>query len=465
MNEAAFDPGSFRDRTARVFTHQGQIYRGLSDAATRDWQALAATRFYRRAVLEGTLCQTEVVQPAHLPPEAGAEWATILKHERVPFVSYPYEWPFGMLKDAALLQLELLLAALDEGMTLKDASPFNVQWVGSQPVFVDIASFQVRQEGEPWVGYRQFCQLFLYPLLLSAYRGVPFHPWLRGSLDGIDADTCRRLMRLRDYARGGVLTHVYLQAKADSAAPRAGNVRAELRAAGFTSGMVASNARRLRTLIQDLVWPSDSSPWSGYATELPYEPGDARSKQQFVREVVSARAWNLAWDLGCNTGTFSRIAGERARTVVALDADHLVVERFYQELKAEKNRTIVPLVADMADPSPNLGWRNLERRQLIDRGRPDIVLCLALVHHLVIGRNVPLPELLEWLRELGGDLVIEFVTREDPMVVALLRNKDDQYDDYDRQVFERELAARFTVARSLALKSGTRILYHARGRA
>jgi ribosomal protein L11 methylase PrmA len=184
-------------------------------------------------------------------------------------------------------------------------------------------------------------------------------------------------------------------------------------------------------------------------------------KREFVRAASGTREWNLAWDLGCNVGIFSRIVAERAKYVVAMDADQVAVDRLYRALHAEGDRTILPLVVNLTDPSPDLGWRNLERKRLVSRGRPELVLCLALIHHVVIGANIPLAEFLEWLRSLGAELIIEFVTREDPMVKTLLRNKEDQYADYQLDVFERELAARFTLARRQALGSGTRIMYFA----
>ncbi|OGR90018.1 MAG: hypothetical protein A2992_00505 [Elusimicrobia bacterium RIFCSPLOWO2_01_FULL_59_12] len=464
MSEAVLETGSFRDRTARVFYHEGQVFRGLTESALRHWQALTSTRFYTQAVKNGSIVTSQQLDPSSVVfPNAHRQWAAVLQHETIPVVSYPYEWPFGMLRDAALLQLDLLLAALGEGMTLKDASPFNVQWKGAKPVFVDVASFQTWAPGESWVGYRQFCQMFLYPLMLLAYRGVPFHPWLRGSLEGIDAETCLSLMTPRDYLRAGVLTHVYLQARAQAAyKDTSRNIRAELRAAGFGRDLIKANAQRLRKLIDGLSWKQNQSTWSGYASNCHYDPTDAAKKKDFVRDVVAARTWNLVWDLGCNTGTFSRLAAERARYVIALDADHLAVERFYQELKREGNPTILPLVGNLADPSPDLGWQHQERKRLIARGRPDLVLCLALVHHLVIAANIPMSELLDWLAELGADLVIEFVTREDPMVITLLRNKDDQYADYDLTVFDREIRARFVIAKREQLASGTRVMYHAR---
>jgi SAM-dependent methyltransferase len=463
MTDIALEPGSFRDRTARVFYHQGKIFRGLSDSAHKEWQALSATDFFRRFTANGGIVPTHQTDLSSLPlSSSDQQWAAVIEHERIPFVSYPYEWSFQMLRDAALLQLDLLLAALDEGMSLKDASAYNVQWRGAAPVFVDLASFHSRRPGEPWLGYRQFCQMFLYPLLLQAYRGIPFQPWLRGSLDGIDADVCLSMLSARDYLRSGVLAHVVLQARAQRAyASTTRDVRAELRAAGFDSRVIKANATRLRALVAGLTWNAEPSTWSDYIDCGHYAPADMTQKREFVRAASGAREWHLAWDLGCNVGIFSRIVAERAKQVVAMDADQLAVDRLYRALSAEGGRTILPLVVNLTDPSPDLGWRNLERKRLVSRGRPDLVLCLALIHHVVIGANIPLAEFLEWLRSLGAHLIIEFVTRDDPMVKTLLRNKEDQYADYQLEVFERELAARFTVEKRQPLGSGTRIMYFA----
>jgi len=462
MSEIAAEPGSFRDRTARVFYHDGHIFRGLSATALKEWQALSATGLYRRFAENGAIVTTRQREIGSLPFRLDEPWAAVLEHERLPFVSYPYEWSFEMLRDAALLQLDLVLAGLDEGIGLKDASAYNVQWKGATPVFVDIGSFYKRAEGEPWVGYRQFCQMFLYPLLLQAYRDVPFQAWMRGNIDGMDAEVCLNLLSARDYFRGGVLAHVYLQAKAQKAYnSTTRDVRAELNKAGFDTRIIKTNAEGLRKLVASLEWKPKQSTWSDYLKCGHYEAADAEQKRQFVRDVVATRPWNMTWDIGCNVGVFSRIAAERSASVVAMDADHLAVDKLYRALKAEHVPNILPLVVNVTDPSPNLGWRNLERKRINERGRPDLVLALALIHHVVIGGNIPLAEFVQWLRDLGGELVIEFVTRQDPMVATLLRNKDDHYTDYTEESFERELSARFKIARRQPLGSGTRIMYHA----
>jgi hypothetical protein len=436
------EPASFRDPDARVvYSADGEVLRELSPRAREDWMALERARFFRRALEDGRIVATEEIEPG------------LLRHERLPFVSYPYEWPFEMLKDAALLQLGLLDEALDEGFVLKDGSPYNVQWRGSEPVFVDVGSFERLREGEPWAGYRQFCALFLYPLLLQAYRGVAPQPLLRGSLEGIEPAQARALL---PRFRRGVMTHVVLHERLERKnADRRRDVRSELKAAGFKKELIQANVRRLGKLVARLEPKRGRSEWAGYRELAPYSDEDAQRKERFVQAAGPSR---LAWDLGANDGRFSRALD--SDYVLALDGDERVVGELYRSLRADGSKTILPLGVDLADASPARGWRGVERRRLEERGRPDLVLCLALVHHLAISRNVPLAELVSWLRSLQARVVVEFADRDDPMVARLLAAKREQvHEDYGREAFERELAAAFEVERREELGSGTRTLY------
>lgn len=462
-----FEPGSYRDRDGRVFYDRGGgICRVLSDRALSEWEAVSRTQFFQTAMREGRVVHSERVEPvAENGQSAIPGWAGVLAHARIPFVSYPYEWTFGMLKDAALLHLELLDAALVEDISLKDGTAYNIQWLGPRPVFIDVASFERLSPGQPWAGYRQFCQTFLFPLLLQAYRNVPFHPWLRGRLDGISPRECRNLMSLRDVFRRGVPAHVLLHAWLDGRhATKPIDVAQALPAAGFGKELIRRNVASLARLIRGLHWNPPESTWSNYAEANSYAAADRRHKEEFVREVVQSQRWKLVWDLGCNTGNYSRIAAEYADGVVAFDADHLAVERLYRSLKGDSGSRaakILPLVTSVVDAAGGQGWRSAERKGIVDRGRPDLTLCLALVHHLVIGCGVPMPELIEWLAELKTNLVIEFVSKDDPMVRRLLNGRRDNYSDYEAGFFERLLQKHFQVVRSKTLESRTRTLYYA----
>jgi hypothetical protein len=458
---AGVEPGSFRDPESRVFYAGDHVYRALSSDGLADFEALAAT---------GLLEDERVVRTERADDGAVAlgdllvhEPAGLLRHARVPFVSYPYEWPFSMLKDAALLQLDLLLAALERDMVLKDSTPYNVQFKGARPVFVDVGSFERMREGEPWVGYRQFCMLYLYPLLLRSLKGVPFQPWLRGSIDGITPGQMRGLLSFRDRFRRGVFTNVFLHARLERRyADRPDQVKQEVRRV-FKKELFVSNVRKMRRLVERLAWNPPEGVWTAYGERNTYTDDETRRKEDFVREVARSRDWSLAWDVGANNGRYSRIAAEGAATVVAFDADQGPVELLYRDLRGEGDERILALTMNVADPSPGLGWRGLERRSLADRGKPDLVLALALVHHLCIGGNVPVREVVDWFASLEAAVVIEFPTRDDPMVRKLLAPKrEGLHPDYQIDFFERRLGEAFDIERSERLQSGTRVLYYAR---
>ncbi len=464
--DARSEPGSFRDPESRIFYSGGDVYRALSQEGLDDFKALQGTKLFEKFSADGRLVRTELVaSTADLPQDLLVkDCAGALKHERIPFVSYPYEWTFSMLKDAALLQLDLNLAALEEGMILKDSTPYNVQFKGSKPVFVDVGSFERLREGEPWVGYRQFCMLYLYPLLLQAVKGIEFHPWLRGSINGITPAQMRGMVSFRDRFRKGFFLNVFMHAKLEARhADRGKEVKAEVKQAGFKKELIVANVRRMRKLVEGLSWDPPEGVWVAYGERNSYSDGDAKRKDEFVREVVTSQQWGLTWDIGANNGRYSRIAAEGSKSVLAVDADQGPVELLYRTLRDEGDEQILTLTMNLADPSPSLGWRGVERKDLAGRGKPDLVLALALIHHVTIAANVPVAEFVDWLASLGTSLVIEFPTREDPMVKKLLGPKrEGLHPDYERVAFERVLAEAFDVERRERSTSGTRLLYFAR---
>ncbi len=461
------EPASFRDPSSTVFYVDGRVLRGLSKQGAEDYEALAATRFFPQVVQAGQIIGTRSLPVEDLPAAAGASdpaWALVLEHDRVPVVSYPYEWTFSMLKSAALLHLDLLQQGLAEGQTMKDGYAYNVQFVGARPVFIDVGSFEPARQGEPWAGYRQFCQTFLYPLLLTAHKGVRFQPWLRGAVQGIAPRDIRPLFRGRDLLRAGVLKHVVLHQAMDArfSKARASDTRQELQEAGFSTELQAATVKAIRKLVAKLRWRAGESAWSDYQCTSTYTDSEKERKQAFVRRTVAAAPVRLCYDLGANDGTYSRVAAEHAGYVVAADSDDLTVDLLFQSLAKEGEERILPITLDLCDPSPGLGWRGRERSAFFERGRPDVVLALALIHHLAITGNVPLAELVHWWHGLGARLVVEFVDPEDPMADRLLANKPPgMHGDYRRAVFERLLEERFEVLAREELPSGTRVLYHA----
>ena len=456
------DSGSFRDPLSRVFVGDGRVVRAFTAAGAADIDAVWRKSSIQDALASGTLIESRIVTPAKAG--LGEPWKKAMTHPRLPFVSYPHEWTFSMLKDAALLQLALIRSTLADGVAVKDATPYNVQFVGSRPVFIDAGSFEPRRKGDPWYGYLQFCQMYLYPLMLQAHREVPFQPFLRGQINGITPDTMRKLLpgSIRRPRRGR-FTHVVLLAAAQARfASTEVDVRKAAAKAGMNAKVLDATLSKLEKIVSGLETRESSSTWSGYSERGHYLESSLDEKEKFVRDAVKSAPRAQVWDVGCNDGRFSRIAARHAKSVVSMDADHLVVDRLYRELRAEKNDRILPLVVDMSDAGGGIGWRGRERPGILDRGAPDMVLYLAVVHHMAITYNIPLAAQVDMLADLSGEIVIEFPHENDPMVRTLLRNKrEGTHDDYTLAGFERVLAGRFKVVRRETLAGGTRTIFHA----
>jgi len=459
-SETTVNAGSFRDRDGRVYHFQDRVFRGLSAQALDNYRQLSEKPFYQKLAKNGDVIGTrELTEEENpLPDDVKSGWEGFLEHDQVPVISYAYEWTFSMLKDAARLQLHLVERAISNGFTLKDATPYNIQFIDRKPVFIDIPSFEPLKQGEPWAGYRQFCEMFLFPLLLQAYKGCNFQPFMRAAINGIDVQTAAALFGFRDRFRKGVMSHVWLQSKLDRRyGGSSENVRSSLKSAGFNKELILVNVRKLQKLINKLDWEAAGSEWGDYAEFHNYSDDDHQRKEDFIRNAIKAERPETTWDIGCNTGQFSRIAAALCDQVVATDIDHVAVERLYRDKETPNN--ILPLVQNLADPSPNWGWRNRERSDLQSRSKPDLVLCLALIHHVVISANIPLPEFIGWLAGLTDKLVIEYVSRKDDKVQTLLRNKEDKYRDYSREALESELERHFDIRRKEDVNEGDRTLY------
>jgi SAM-dependent methyltransferase len=457
---SAVDAGSFRDRDGRVYHFEGRIFRGLSQSAMEAYRSLKEQPFYEKLQADGKVIGTREIPAENnpLPEDTLTLWHGFLEHDVVPVISYAYEWPFSMLKAAALLQLHLVERAVSNGFGLKDATPYNIQFVGGKPVFIDIPSFEPLKEGEPWAGYRQFCEMFLFPLLVQVHKNCDFQPFMRGAINGIDVQAAAGLFGFRDRFRKGVMSHVWLQSKLDR---RYGgsdqNVRSSLKSAGFNRELILANVRKLQKLVKSLEWKAQGSEWGDYTEFHNYSDQDHQLKEAFISDAVISESPATVWDIGCNTGQFSRIAAQNCQQVVSMDIDHVAVERMVRDPATPGN--MLPLLQNVADPSPSWGWRNRERSALRTRSEPDLVLCLALIHHVVITAHIPLAEFVDWLAGITNKLVIEYVSRSDDKVQTLLRNKQDKYQDYSSESLEASLKQHFQIKRRLELNEGNRTLY------
>ena len=371
-------------------------------------------------------------------------------------ITYPFEWTFSMLRDAALLQLELMTEALADGMVLKDATPYNIQFVGGRPQFIDVGSFERYRKGDPWIGYRQFCRQFLYPLMLRAWVGVPFQPWLRGDPEGPTAPDMRRMLPARRRFSPAGLGHVELQARAE-ARLQGREVRSSLAEAGFSADLILANVRKLHALVESMSWDGSDETWTGYR-DCAHVGRDRSAKTDFLTEALEKIDPGVVLDLGANDGHFSRLAAEAGALAVAVDSDEAVLDALYRSLGSA---SVVPVFTDLANPSPAQGWGGVERPALFSRIAPDLVVAYGLIHHLVYTASVPPPVVVDWLASFGAPAVVEFVAPDDPMVARLTANKrpEELHPGRDRETFERLIGSLFSVDGQLALEGGTRWIY------
>lgn len=467
MTELQPIAGSFRDPAARVYASGDHIFRGVDAVTLANFQELKETEFFRREARRGRIIGTRVLNKSD--PRAAAViaqgWAGVLEHDRLPLLSYPYEWTFSMLKDAAILHLELLEEAIMAGWIIKDSTPYNIQFVGSSPLFIDTPSFVPRPPGDYWRAYRQFCMLFLYPLMVTAYRGISFQPILRGSLDGIPPAQAAGFFTGLSRFKKGVLTQVWFPAAMERRLEtvRCGGAAANKRKLQ-SDAMVLGLVQSMQRIVAALKTGSSSSLWANYTQTHSYDDNSLDEKRSLVANLAIADRYGIVWDLGCNTGTFSELLKQRADYVLSVDGDQECVDRFYQRLRARGDNQVLPLFMNLADPSPSQGWANAERAAFDKRNKPDLILALALIHHICLSNNIPIPAFLDWLQGTGANLIIEFVTRDDDMVKAMLARKSEAYKAYDLLSFEQELHRRYEVKSSAVLKEGARKIYYCKPR-
>jgi SAM-dependent methyltransferase len=461
--------GSFRDPVNRIYEFESEneklrILRGLDKGAYESYVRLSGESFFRNAIDSGRIVKTRALELDDPVAEfiLNDGWAGVLEHKPIPFVSYPYEWTFSMLKDAALLQLHLIEKGVENDWSLKDATPYNIQWIGPRPIFIDVPSFKPRAKGEPWVGYRQFCSMYLAPLMLRAHLGIDQVPILRSYIDGIPPTEAVKYFTGSKRFNRGVMSHIVFPAKVESSITKRerDGAPAQRRTSGNQSNaMVLGLVQSLTRLVNRLSYGIKHTDWSQYDKTHSYQEEDFDKKKAFVLMHASSAKRQQVWDIGSNTGTFSRIASKFCNQVIAIDGDHDAVEQLYLSEKKEKRSNILPLVMNIANISPGQGWAGVERKAFDKRTKPDLVLCLAIIHHVRISANIPNVLFLQWLRSLDADVILEFVRREDEMVIKLLTNKHEQYEDYNLNQFITEAEQLFSIKDREPLKGGRREIF------
>jgi hypothetical protein len=446
-------PGSFRDPSGFLFYREEALYRQINRCYQDNYDLLNTCGLYAELVNAGLLIPHREVD---IFPADPASAYRVIAPEPVRFISYPYEWCFSQLRDAALTTLRIQQIALDHGMSLKDASAYNIQFHRARPVLIDTLSFEKYAEGRPWIGYQQFCRHFLAPLALMSRTDVRLGGLLRNHLDGIPLDLAARLLPARTKLSFPLLTHIHLHAKSQK--------KYEGRTVKPAAGKVSRLAMRglidnLNHAIKALRWEAEGTEWAEYYEDTNYTPEGFRHKQRLVAEFIAASSPQTVWDLGGNIGIFSRIAAENHIFTVCFDVDPAAVEKNYRQCRTQQRDNLLPLLCDLTNPSPGAGWNTSERAGLIERGPADTVLALALIHHLAISHNVPLAGIAEFLARLGRWVIIEFVPKDDSQVRRLLATREDIFGDYTQDIFEQVFSRTYEIIRSEMIRESKRTLY------
>ncbi len=462
MNQSDFAvEGSFRDPSGSVYEIDGRIFRTVNEVARQAYETVRDQGVFRDLSDKEILISTTEV-PKHERPEGLPDAAYVLEHARVPFISYPYEWSFQALKAAALHHLDLQLHLFERNVVLSDASAYNIQFIGPKPVFIDALSLRPYVEGEIWEGHRQFCEQFLNPLLLRSAVGIPHNAWFRGSLEGIQTSELARLIPFRKKFSLSIFSHVVLQASLENRARRAPE---ETVAKAASQRRLSSNAYRgllmqLRNLIAGLE-PADTGKtvWQDYAGTNTYTQDESAKKAQVIRDFVADVRPNSLIDMGCNTGNFSVAALDGgAGRVVGFDFDLNAVDLAFTRAKSA-DLNFLPLWLDAANPSPDQGWRQSERSGFSKRFKADALIALAFEHHLAIGRNIPLGQVVDWLISIAPTGIIEFVPKTDSTVQKMLALREDIFPGYTEDAFAQAIERSAKIISKTVVSSEGRTLF------
>ena len=453
--QSSKESSSFRDPNGYIFYYKGEPYRYVSMEYAEVYQQFIDTGLYNNLVLNSLIIPHEEVDE---PKINTARCYKILKPEVVDFISYPYEWCFSQYKDAALAMLKIQKIALDHNMSLKDSSAFNIQFVNGKFVLIDTLSFQIFEDGKPWVAYRQFCKHFLAPLTLMSLVDVRLGQLMSNYIDGIPLDLVKKLLPISSNLKFGIFIHINLHSlmqkkHANSTKEKTKTLKIFGKHAFY--GLIES----LEKSISQLTLKSNEQNWENYYTDLQLDKDYRELKIEMVKQYLDIAKPKKLWDLGANTGLYSRIAVDKGISAISFDSDYNCVEKNYLLIKERKEKNHLSLYNDITNPSSALGWANKERKSLTERGPVELILALAFIHHLAISNNLPFEKVASFLSSLCTWLIIEFVPKSDPMVMKLLSSREDIFPNYSCEEFESVFCNYFSIEQKYLLKPSSRIIY------
>jgi hypothetical protein len=449
MHNITVHPASFRDTFAKVFVYNKLVYRVLGEPYIMHYDFLMKSGLYESLTKKKWLVEhTEI----SLPELKDENTKTILPTQ-IPFISYPYEWSFDMLKDAALLTLKIMQASMQKGMILKDASAFNIQWINGNAIFIDTSSFEIYDATKPWVAYTQFCKHFVAPLLAITFGKKTSTQFLQLYSDGIDLQDLTSILPKKTKLNLHIYVHIWLHAKTlqQQKGNKTGNI-------SFSQKKLSDILQSLTILIEKLKEPSKKTTWDDYYEHTILNTQYLKAKEELVLEFSSAVQGKSLLDLGANDGNFTKLLLPKYDYTIAIDGDYNCINKLYRFSKNNKKH-IYPVVSNLEHPTPAIGWNNTERDSLLNRIQVDTCLALALIHHLAISKNVPLQNICDLLATICNTLIIEFVPKSDEKVKVLLQNRIDVFHNYDEQSFETIFEQKFVILKKQIVATTNRSLY------
>ena len=435
------DKGSFRDPSGSVFYENGEIFRLVNELYFPHYQHLMTSGLYRKLIEKGLLIpHTEVSQSP-----------LVLKPERIPFISYPHEWSFSQLKRAALITLEAQLLAAEYNMHLKDASAYNVQFRQGKAILIDTLSFELKTGSIPWIAYRQFCQHFLGPLTLQAHVDWRLRNLSLTHIDGPPLDLIVKLLPLSRLLRPSLLVHLFFHSKFQAKT----NFKPQKKSLDLCSqSSIQALILSLKSAVNSIEWDYPKTTWQNYGEENSYSSQAFSHKESLIKQYLSVVKPGIVWDLGANEGHFSQIASQFSKEVVALDSDPVCIERLFN-----KQTPLLPLLMDLSVPTPAYGWGESERKSLAERGPTDLLMALALVHHLRVSVGVPFSHIAEYFSKMCRYLIIEFIPSDDKKFIQMTPENRIDCGAYTEGYFLKYFCHYFKIIQRDPIVDSTRVLF------
>ena len=449
-------PASFRDKSGSVFFSANEVFRTINNFYKENYSILKSSGLYSELIKKDLLIQHREIKDYRNRFKSEGVYK-IIKPRLIPFISYPFEWCHSQLMEAALLTLEIEKISLGYGMTLKDATAYNVQFEGYKPVFIDTLSFEKNKEDSPWIPYRQFCQQFLVPLALSKYKDLHLGKLSRIYLDGIDLSLAVKLLPVSSFHNFHLLLHIFLHRLSQKhlkVTPFP--VRGKKYSLDNKFNMIES----LQSAVSSLTRKKQNSFWSGYYQDNNYSLASFESKSGIIGKIARGLKPGLVADLGANTGFYSRLVSSYSRYVISMDIDPQSVEESFQLTKKEKIKNIINIIADLTNPSPAIGWRNQERYSLLERLKVDSVLALALSHHLFFSHNISFEFQAKFFASMAENLIIEFIPISDNQIRELIRFRSESFADYTKDNFIKCFTRYFLIKKHFPIKDSIRSVFY-----